>query len=195
MATQHTGRRLVAGQEITGTTLTAVDGALVDVPDPRRLIHLQFRRFAGCPVCNLHLRSIVRRHDEIAAAGVREVVVFHSTAQELRPHAADLPFAVIADPGKRLYVRYGVEAGLRALLNPRVWGRIVQGIAGDLPAVLRRGKPAPELRQPNGRLGLPADFLIAGDGRLVAVKYGSHAYDQWSVDELLTLALTETRTA
>ncbi|GAA3213252.1 peroxiredoxin-like family protein [Dactylosporangium siamense] len=192
MVTQQMGRRLVAGQEIPATALTAVDGAAVDVPDPGRLVHLQFRRFAGCPVCNLHLRSITRRHDEIAAAGIREVVVFHSSEQELRPHVADLPFAVIADPGKRLYVRYGVEAGRRALLNPRVWVRIVQGIARDLPAILRRGKPAPALQQPNGRLGLPADFLIAGDGRLLAVRYGTHAYDQWSVDELLTLARAET---
>jgi hypothetical protein len=35
---------------------------------------------------------------------------------------------------------------------------------------------------------LPADFLISRDGRVLARKYGAHAYDQWSVDELLTLA-------
>ncbi|WP_433541970.1 hypothetical protein ACQP10_03265 [Streptosporangium sandarakinum] len=39
-----------------------------------------------------------------------------------------------------------------------------------------------------GRLGLPGDFLIAGDGRVPAAKLGRHAYDQWSVDELLALA-------
>ncbi|WP_258958033.1 hypothetical protein [Streptomyces leeuwenhoekii] len=32
---------------------------------------------------------------------------------------------------------------------------------------------------------LPADFLIASDGRVLAAKYGEHVYDQWSVDELL----------
>lgn len=47
--------------------LVAVGGDVVPIPDPERLIHLQFRRFAGCPICNLHLRSIVRRHDEITA--------------------------------------------------------------------------------------------------------------------------------
>jgi hypothetical protein len=40
----------------------------------------------------------------------------------------------------------------------------------------------------NGNLGLPADLLITGDGRVAAVKYGVHAYDQWSVDELLDAA-------
>jgi hypothetical protein len=37
-----------------------------------------------------------------------------------------------------------------------------------------------------GSLGLPADFLIASDGRVLALKYGRHADDQWSIDELLT---------
>jgi hypothetical protein len=35
---------------------------------------------------------------------------------------------------------------------------------------------------------LPADFLIGSDGRVLAAKFGSHADDQWSVDELLDLA-------
>ena len=37
-------------------------------------------------------------------------------------------------------------------------------------------------------LGLPADFLLAPDGHVLAYKYGVHAYDQWSVDDLLHLA-------
>ncbi len=52
-----------------------------------------------------------------------------------------------------------------------------------------------------GRLGLPADFLIAPDGSVLACKYGSHAYDQWSVDDILALSrakgadpLTQSRT-
>jgi hypothetical protein len=32
---------------------------------------------------------------------------------------------------------------------------------------------------------LPADLLIANDGRLIACHYGEHVYDQWSVDALL----------
>jgi len=36
--------------------------------------------------------------------------------------------------------------------------------------------------------GLPADFLIGTDGRVLALKYGTDAYDQCSVDELLAIA-------
>jgi hypothetical protein len=38
-----------------------------------------------------------------------------------------------------------------------------------------------------GILGLPTNFLIASDGSVRAVHYGTHAHDQWTVDELLEL--------
>lgn len=180
------GRRLVPGEDIPAMTLSAVGGSAVVIPEPGRLIHLQFRRFAGCPICNLHLRSFVRRHEEIEGAGVREVVFFHSPASELTEYES--PFVVVADPSKRWYARFGVESGLRALLSTRVWVPLVLGVLRSTVAVVLRREKAPSRRQPNGRLGLPADVLIAGDGRVVAVKYGDHAYDQWSVDEVLALA-------
>jgi peroxiredoxin len=153
------------------------------IPDPERLVHLQFRRFAGCPICNLHLRSVVRRHDEIEAAGIREVVVFHSPAEELREY--DLPFAVIPDPEKKLYAEFGVQASPRALLSPRAWGPLIRAVARSSVAIARRREAGPGGKQEHGRLGLPADFLIAPDGRVVASKFGQHAYDQWEVDEVL----------
>lgn len=54
--------------------------------------------------------------------------------------------------------------------------------------VVRGRERFPATSQPGGRLGLPADFLIGPDGRILAAKYGEHAYDQWPVDELLRLA-------
>jgi peroxiredoxin len=154
-------------------------------------VHLQFRRFAGCPICNLHLRSVVRRHDEIVAAGVREVVVFHSGADELGENAEGLPFAVIADPDKRLYAEFGVESSARSLLDPRVWPTIVRAVARSTVRIIRRQDRAPSLRPTGGRYGLPGDFLIGPDGRVLAAKYGAHADDQWSVDELLALVRAE----
>jgi hypothetical protein len=42
---------------------------------------------------------------------------------------------------------------------------------------------------PNGGLmGLPAEFLTASDGSVRAVHYRTHAYDQWTVDEMLGLS-------
>lgn len=152
------------------------------------LVHLQFRRFAGCPVCNLHLRSFARRHDELEAASVREVVVFYSPADELRLHTADLPFAMVADPGRRLYAEFGVTASPRALLDPRAWLPILRAVAFAVGGVLAGTVCPPGLSPHGGRLGLPADFLIGPDGRVIACKYGAHVDDHWSVDDVIAEA-------
>ncbi|GAB1514588.1 peroxiredoxin-like family protein [Actinophytocola sp. KF-1] len=174
-------------EHVAPRRLETVMGRSVRLPDPDRLVHLQFRRFAGCPVCNLHLRSFVTRQREVEAAGVHEVVLFHTGTADLRPHVADLPFDVVADPEKTLYREFGVEAAPRSLLHPKAWPAIVRAIAVALPDVVRKRKPAPPAKPEGGRFGLPADFLIAPDGRVLASKHGTHVYDQWSVDELLAL--------
>ncbi|GAA4978846.1 hypothetical protein GCM10023205_53890 [Yinghuangia aomiensis] len=122
------------------------------------------------------------------AAGIHEVVVFHTSAEELLKHTADLPFTVIGDPHKKLYRQFGVEAGARALLNPRAWWPMVHGIAVSAGKLLRRRGAVPSLNPEGGRYGLPADFLIDQTGTIVACYYGTHSSDQWSVDELLGFA-------
>src|SRR5690606_21914930 len=108
-------------------------------------------------------------------------------------YEADLPPAVIADPDRRLYREFGVETSGRAVLDPRAWPGIVRAVAHAAAATARSRLPAPPLRPDGGSLGLPADFLIAPDGRVVAAKHGAHADDQWSVDELLSFAARTTR--
>src|SRR6185437_13758383 len=118
MRTLRTRLRFGPGQLVKSRQLYALS-EVVTLPDPKLLIHLQFRRFAGCPVCDLHLRSVAKRHNEIVSAGIREVAVFHTAADDLRPFTVELPFAVVADPDKTLYAAFGVEASPRALLSPQ----------------------------------------------------------------------------
>jgi peroxiredoxin len=144
-----------------------------------RWTHLQFRRFAGCPICNLHLRTMARRREDMTAAGIHEIVVFHSKAETMKPFQGDLPFDVVADPDKVLYRRFGVGQSLRSVGDVRAMWAYVKGVLAPHPASSVRGE--------GGHLGLPADFLFAPDGRIAACKYGVHANDQWSVDDLLEL--------
>src|SRR5262249_34887304 len=65
-----------------------------------------------------------------------------------------------------------------ANLDPRTWSAEIRGLL----AKRRLG-----LGVRDGINGLPADFLIAPDGEVIARTYGTYAYDQWSVDELLAL--------
>lgn len=168
------------GDRIDERTLRTIGDADVAVPAPDGSVHLQFRRFAGCPICTLHMHELSRRHDEIESAGVTEVVVFHSAADVLRRYQADLPFAVVADPDRKLYKEFGVEASFRATLHPRAMLAAARG--------MRWSKVTGAIGRGENHFGKPADFLIGSDGTVLACKYGAHADDQWSVDELLALA-------
>ncbi len=169
--------KLLPGQAAPAISVRTIHGKTVGVPDPQsRYLHLQFRRFAGCPVCNFHLMTMARRRAEIEAAGIRQLVFFHSSRDEMLKYQAQLPFDCVADPAKKHFRAFGVEASLRALLHPRVFW-------SGLRWVLATGRFY--RRAENGILGLPADFLIDPAGRVVACKYGTHADDHWEVDELL----------
>lgn len=172
--------RLNVGDVVDPRELLDIHDRPVRVPDDERVVHLQFRRFSGCPVCNVHLRSIALRHDDIAAVGIREIVVFHSTAATMRRYQGSLPFAVIADPERRLYAEFGVEklTPVRAL-DLRNW-----------TAAARALRREPDLRGAltlESHTGLPAEFIVGPAGEIREVKYGTHIDDHWSVDDLLSL--------
>lgn len=182
------GQLIAPGDTVAARELTTIRSERILMPAPGVLTHLQFRRYAGCPICNLHLQSMARRHDQIVGAGICEIVLFHSAAADMLPHQGQLPFAAVADPSRKLYREFGVTASPRAVLHPKAWTSPLHPRV--YPMILRGirsgGSPAP--RHGDTALGLPADFLIEPDGRVRKAKYGRHASDHWSVDELIRLA-------
>lgn len=174
--------RLRPGDTVPPVAVTTIHGKAVRVPDREaRFVHLQFRRFAGCPVCNFHLRTLAVRSAEIAAHGIHEVVFFHSGREEMLGYQAELPFDCVADPAKTFYRQFGVETSWLAPLHPSVlWAGMRNVLA------TRRFYTRAE----NGILGLPADFLIGADGVVIASHYGTHAYDNWDAEALLALVGT-----
>ncbi|WP_028478760.1 peroxiredoxin-like family protein [Nocardia sp. CNY236] len=172
---------IAVGDIVAPHELRTIDATTIPVPDPNRMVHLQFRRYAGCPICHLHLRSIAQRYEEVVAAGVTEIAVFHSTVDALRHYQGELPFAVVADPHRVLYAEFGVESTPSAIAHPRTWVSAARGAVHQrsVRAMIGRGED---------HFGRPADFLIAPDGRLLARKYGTLADDHWPVEEVLSLA-------
>jgi peroxiredoxin len=166
-----------AGDFVPPTTLESVTGEPIKLPDPNRVVHLQLRRFVDCPICNTHIAALRGRARDIDAAGIKEVIVFHSSATSVRSYQKDLPFLLVGDPKKALYKQFSVQSSIR-FLSLKSLGAAVRGVAHGHFG----------LRLAGGPMGLPGDFLIAPSGQLIAVKYGTHAYDQWSVDELIRLA-------
>jgi peroxiredoxin len=175
---RDTVKRKSVGDVIKNRELETIQASHVAIPNPQLLTHLQFRRFAGCPMCNLHIHSFVERSAELVAHGIQEIAIFHSSKKKMIKRHATAPFAIIADRAKSLYREFGVEASVISIIHPQSWVPVVRGI-------FRHGVSLPEFGE--NPLGLPADFLIGKDGKIQALNYGSHAYDQWSVDELLEL--------
>ncbi len=121
----------------------------------------------------LSTRQFAARHAEFVRRDVNVVRIFHSPAEALRDHAFGphaLPFPVLADPQKRVYREYGIRGSLLALFAPRALARIREARAHGI---------APRWRDAlrDGIGGSPADFLIGGDGKIVALHYGEHFAD------------------
>lgn len=174
-------RKFQIGDRVPSREFLTIQSAPICVPDAKHLLHLQFRRFAGCPFCSVHLRSFERRSAEIAASGVKELILFRSPALALRRHYRDMPFDVVADEVGEHYAEFGVGAGLASVLNARPLLIAMPNIIRMLPKF--PGAPL----SGKGVLGFPADFLISREGEVIALKYGKHADDQWLVDEVLSL--------
>jgi len=166
------------GDMLLPKVMEAATGQAINLPDPKSLVHLQFRRFVDCPICNTHIAEFRKRAGEIKAAGIKEVIVFHSSRESIRAYQKDVPFLMVGDPKKSFYKDFGVETSLSFLSFKAIRAAIRGLMHGHFALRVAGGGP----------LGLPADFLIPPSGRIKAVKYGTHAYDQWSVDELLALA-------
>ncbi|MDX1692761.1 MAG: redoxin domain-containing protein, partial [Ketobacteraceae bacterium] len=146
-----------------------------------KLVHLQFRRFYGCPICNLHLQSFIKRKDELLNSNVHEIIVFHTSQQKMLENVSDRTFDFVADPDRKLYKSYGVEPTWRALFSIGALKNAVKGVREFGVAM------APSLE---AEFGVPADFLIDESGKILALKYGTHADDQWTIDEVLDMAHT-----
>jgi peroxiredoxin len=160
------------------TLLQTVRGQAVSIPDPQgKIIHLRFLRWAGCSICSLGLIAFRRRAAELEAANIREVIVFHSSIGDVEDAQSNLPFDLVADPHRSLYRSFGVGSSLFFLMHPRtIWSFFKSfGVESDL-------------KMTNGPFGLPADFLIAPSGKLIAAKYGRHADDSWEVEDVLAFA-------
>lgn len=167
-----------AGDVFPQLTLTTSKGASVTIPVAgARYTHVQFRRFAGCPICNTHIAALRRGKEQIEAAGIHEVLFFHSSQADVAEFHNDLPFDAVGDPEKRYYRQFGVESS---------WSVASPAAFRAAFASILRGKFG--LKITGGPLGLPAEFLVDRYGEIKAAHYGKHAYDQWPVETLLELA-------
>lgn len=173
-------KRFQVGQQLQQLHWKDINGNAVNIPDAGHFVHLQFRRFSGCPICNIHMGQLKARAQELRNNNIKEVIVFYSEDKKIQQNLGDIPFTLIADPQKKLYDYFGVERSLKSVLDPRAWPAAMSGLLKNISRALRMLP-----RDDESMFGLPAEFLFDLDGNIIACKYGEHAYDQWTVDELL----------
>ncbi|HSE22404.1 MAG TPA: peroxiredoxin-like family protein [Pyrinomonadaceae bacterium] len=170
--------RYKAGDVFRQLTVTTSKGAPVTIPVAgANYTHLQFRRFSGCPICNTHIAEFRRSIAQLEAAGIHEVLFFHSSQEDVAAFHNHLPFDAVGDREKQYYSQFGVESSWKVVSAAAVRAALTSIWRGNF-----------RLKITGGPLGLPAEFLLAPDGRIKAAHYGRHAYDQWSVQTLLDLA-------
>ena len=170
--------RYKAGDVFPRLTVTTSKGARVTIPVAgANYTHIQFRRFSGCPICNTHIAEFRRSIAQLEAAGIHEVLFLHSSQEDVAAFHNDLPFDAVGDREKHYYSQFGVESSWKFASAAAVWAALASILRGNFG-----------LKITGGPLGLPAEFLLAADGRIKAAHYGKHAYDQWPVQTLLDLA-------
>lgn len=155
----------------------AIGGHTVDLAALRgRTVLLKFYRFATCPVCNLHLHHFIKDYRQVEAVGLTTVALFHSPASKVEEtRREDAPFALVADPRKRIFRQYSVETSLAGMFSPTVMRDYMRALAAGFPPGM--------LTSEGGITGNPADFIVDADGRIAFARYGRHYADSLTAAE------------
>ena len=172
---------LVRGGTAPVFDTVALDGTLVSVPASGAWTLLSFLRYASCPMCNLRVRELRLRDQELKSAGVTWLAVFHSPSRRLmRYFSTEVRSHVVADPGRVLYARFDVGYSwwrtLASVLVPTFFWRLLKATAfGYWGGAIDHSIHS-----------MPADFLVSPTGAIRLVHYGRHIGDHVAVSDVLT---------
>lgn len=143
-----------------------------------KTIWLAFFRYASCPLCNLHIREIQKRYDEIVEKGIVFLPVFQSPAEDVSKHITKdqgLPFKVLCDPNQELYDAYDVKSSVTGFFNLEVFTKLFSAMSkGFFP-----GKISGKIAR------LPSDFLINKDHQIIYRFDAKHIGQHADIDEVL----------
>ena len=171
--------RLDAGSSAPAFAIDDAFGTHVRVPETGRTTLLSFFRNSACALCNLRVHQLIERTADWRARGLDIVVVFESSADAIRASVGtqDAPFPIIADPDARLYDAFGVEVSSAKVEATMEMPETAEMVAAAAAAGF-------ELRKEAGSnfLRMPADFVIAGSGEVLAAHYADFVWDHLPFD-------------
>lgn len=144
----------------------------------QRPILLSFHRHAGCPPCNLRVREHILAKNELDRYGVRMFGVFESPAESIRRDLAhgEVPFPILPDSDRRLYKLYSVAPSLAGFLRSFLIKPLY-----SMKAIFKHGY-IPKFAEATTMM--PAEFLIAPDGRIILSRYAKDFGDYLSLTDV-----------
>ena len=171
--------QLQAGDKAPEFVVTDIDGnSQVPTGSGRSPVLLTFFRHAGCPMCNLRTCELILAKSDLDRYGVKVVGVFESSEKNIRRDVGrqDPPFPIIPDRKRRLYKLYGVSPSWVGFIsifvvNPR---RVYEAIVKNR-FIPKFGEVTPMM---------PAEFLIAPDGKIKLAYYGRDIGDHLPLPDL-----------
>lgn len=163
------------GEQMPPFVLPARDRSLVKSADllAQGPVVISFNRGHWCPFCKIELRSIAAYHAEIAAHGGRVVSIL--------PDRQGFLGQLDTDTERKLLILSDIDNGYALSLGLVLW-------LGDRLKELMRGRGL-HLEQVHGNDGwfvpLPATFVVAADGRVIARHVDPDFRLRMEVDEIL----------
>jgi thioredoxin-dependent peroxiredoxin len=153
---------------------------LTDYKDKKIL--LVFFRFAGCPVCNFQMHTLVENYPSLQKQNIEVIAVFESKNETLATYSNDtkISFAVIGDPKLHLYKKYGVDKSFFGVVRTLKYKESKQKMKdGDK---MFNGK---EYKKDGSMTRMTADFIINPDQTIQKAHYGKFIGDHLPVTEVL----------
>lgn len=146
-------------------------------------------RYIGCTVCRFDVHMIMKRYEEFTARNAKVIVVMQSDTahlqNDLKQSDTVLPFEIIADPGRVIYRRLGINAaGSKEELLGSSADQLKQKAAAAREAGFSHGD------YEGDELQLPALFILDDQGTVLYSHYAQSLMDMPDVDQVLRLLET-----
>ena len=139
---------------------------------------IKFHRFSGCPVCQCQVHEFINEQYKLKAAGIETLVFMHSSKNKIQSNFKEVPgLHIIGDKPKAFYHQYYSQFSWRKFFSIASW-RVTM-------AAIFKGYFPHFNKFEGGIVGLPSDFLLDENNRIIDLHYGKHFGDSWTVTDVL----------
>ncbi|SHJ70798.1 Peroxiredoxin [Reichenbachiella agariperforans] len=174
--------KLHQGQIAPDFKVQDIYGNPVSLADYRgKRVLLSFFRDVSCPFCNLRVRDLSKRREELEKMGLHMILFFESSAEVLNSsllHKKASPIPLIGDPKKQVYGQYGIEASALKMMKTFFQSGAVSAMKEGATIEV------PKTKDKSTMTLIPADFLIDTDQKIHTAHYGAHIRDHITIADL-----------